>query len=257
MSKRLTILSTQFWINKGFSEEEAKIKVKEVQTNNSRKRKEYKKEDQNTNIEYYIKRNYPNALESLKERQSTRSLTKYIEKYGDIKGIEKYNQSIEKFKYSAWYSKSKEEQIELTLKRIKSNNFYSKSSILFFEQLINDLNIPNKKIYWKNNEFFIKYENGIYFYDFCIPDLNIIIEFNGSKFHPNKNKMSCIEFNNWHQLLSNKSAFEVYEKDQHKNNLAITNNFDLFIVWDTDNMESKIIELKNELINRINKKRNY
>jgi uncharacterized protein YoaH (UPF0181 family) len=245
----------EFWIKKGLSEDEAIQKVSEIQRKNSKKRKEYKKEDQNTNIEFYIKRKYPNALKSLQERQNTRSLEKYVERYGVEKGVLEYNKTIEKFKNSAWYSKTKEEQLELTLKRVKKTNFYSSASILVFEKIIENLHIPYK-IRWKNNEHFIKYDSGIFFYDFCIPDINFIIEYNGIKFHPNKNKLSIEEFNDWKQLLSNTSANEIYEKDTLKYNVAKNNGYDIFYIWEDDNIELKINEMKNEIISRINQTTN-
>ena len=245
----------EFWINKGFSEEEAKQKISEIQKTNAKNRKTYEKEDQNTNIEFYIKRNYPNAEEALKERQTTRTLVKFIEKYGEEEGLEKYNKSIEKFKYSSWDSKTQEEKNELTIKRTKHSNFFSSSSIIFFKNLIKNINIPYQ-IFWKKNERFLTYNKGIFFYDFCIPEINLIIEYNGIKFHPNKEKMTNDEFLNWKQLLSNKSSQEIYEKDELKKQIAIQNNFDIFFVWENDNMETKITELRNEIISRINKKRN-
>ena len=245
----------EYWIKRGLSELEATSNISKIQHNNSIKRKEYKKEDQNTNIEYYIKRNYPNAIEYYKDRQNTRCLQKYVEKYGEIEGIKKYNLSISKFINTAWYSKTKEEQINLTLKRTKFLNFYSNSSIIFFEKIIKDVNI-NYNIRWKKNEHFIKYDNGIVFYDFCIPELKLIIEYHGIKFHPNKNKLSISQFNEWTQLLSKKPANEIFKNDEFKKELAIKHGYDIFIVWENDNMESKIIELKNEIMQRINSKTN-
>jgi very-short-patch-repair endonuclease len=108
-------------------------------------------------------------------------------------------------------------------------------------------------IRWKNNEHFIRHQEGIVFYDFCIPDLKIIIEFNGAKFHPNKNKLSEEDFNQWTQLLSKQSAEEVYKKDMFKMKLAKDNGYDIFIVWENDNFNDKINELKFEINNKLKK----
>jgi len=107
----------KFWIFRGYSEEEAKQKVSEIQRNNALKFSKKIKENPekyrdsfNTKIEYWLKKGYTleQAKEKLKERQSTGRLDKFIEREGPIKGYIKWKQRQEKWQ-NTLNSKSPEE----------------------------------------------------------------------------------------------------------------------------------------------------
>jgi len=87
-----------YYLFRGFNLSEAKQKLAEFQSVNSKKfRSKYSKEEMkkftNTCIEYYLERGFSQeeSIKLLNERQSTFSLDKLINKYGEEKAIEMMN----------------------------------------------------------------------------------------------------------------------------------------------------------------------
>ena len=75
-------------------------------------------------------------------------------------------------------------------------------------------------------------------YDFVIPSLKIAIEFNGERFHPNKDKLSSTEWEQWENPW-HKSANYVYKRDIEKNNAIINKGFTLYIVLESEYKQNK------------------
>jgi hypothetical protein len=84
------------------------------------------------------------------------------------------------------------------------------------------------------------------FYDFSIPDFNLIIEYHGERYHPNPEKLSKKEWDDWRcYVLNNKNNFktiiltadEKYELDQQKKRLAIDNGYSYLELWSSDSKE--------------------
>lgn len=167
-------------------------------------------------LEYYIKRGYSKskAEEMLKDRQSTFSLEKCIEKYGEKEGKEKFSQRQEKWQ-----------------KNYKKNNFSKISQDLFwklYEKIKNDYqNIrfatihPEKQIKMDdgiNYEDVIKLSSTSIKPDFYIPSINKIIEFDGDYWHGKErgNKLRDKERDN---LLSENGylIYHVKERDYNEN----------------------------------------
>ena len=82
-------VTVEFWKNKGLSDEEALLKLSEVQSIRS---KQVKNRKINTTIQYYLDKGLSetDAMSALRNRQSTRTLVKSIEKYGEIEGLSKW-----------------------------------------------------------------------------------------------------------------------------------------------------------------------
>ena len=122
----------EYWLKRGYSLEEAKIESYKVNRNMIDKSQLYRKEhpeeflDVNpTQLAYWIKKGYreEDALLKLKERQTTFSLEKCIEKYGEEEGLNRWKNRQEKW-----------------MKNYKKNNFSKISQELFWSiyNLIND-----------------------------------------------------------------------------------------------------------------------
>lgn len=244
--------------NEYYTYTEAKKKVHDIQSEMSKRRWNKVRSGvleniPNTTLEYYINKgmDITEAKKALSRRQDTRSLKRHIERYGEKEGIKKYNQKIQKYKKTCSL-KSSDELLDWKIKKVNRSKFYSDSSIKIFNSILENIHIPYN-IFMKDNEYFIYDEElkKIYFYDFCVPSINMIIEYHGIKFHPNKDKLNENEWDSWKQLFSNKKAEEVYQKDKRKKEIAIKNDFDYFVIWEDDPMESKINELKYEIISRI------
>ena len=203
--KTKTVWQKEYWINKGFTEDEAMQKIYEIMPHNG--------------IDYYI------------------------QKYGEELGIVKYNQRIEKYK-NTMSSKSPEEMMQIIKKRAVKSHKVSKSSIKFFNELIKRLQAESiifHKIYMNTNEYYIydHERHTIYFYDFCIPDINVIIEFNGIKYHPYYT-INGSELKEWKSLFYNISGEYQRDRDLRKKEIAETNGFSYLVIWDIDEIETSL-----------------
>jgi hypothetical protein len=243
-----SIFDYKFWIRKGYTEEESKNKVKEIQLNNVKKRtkQSYKNfsEKLKHSVDYWMKMGY-----SLEESEILRipylsqmknDLDSFIEKYGEYVGVEKWLKRCLKYK----------ESIKQNISTRRTAGYVSKESLKFFIPLYKfcrRLGLNRNEIYFGikgSREFFIKdiklNENGGRFYDFCIPKLNLIIEYHGTFWHPK----NIEEWNNpW---INYHDAFEL---DCYKENLAKQRKMEYHVVWSDDSFEQRLSEIQ-ELIKR-------
>lgn len=118
----------------------------------------------------------------------------------------------------------------------------SKASICFFNKLLDKISHLNLKYNLgidDNSEWFIydKENKKINWYDFCIKELNIIIEYHGSLWHYNPN----YEYRG--NLPFGMTVEQNIERDMYKRELAVYNGFKYFVVFDTDDHEQKTNEL--------------
>ena len=148
-------LNKEYWLNKGFNEEESIIKVQEYQKTNNEKRIlkwknnkdsiKYKKQF-NTNIEYYLDKGFSleESKQKLKERQTTFTLEKCVDKHGLNKGAKIYEERQKK-----WIKKMFNENTCMATGR-------SNISDSFIQELILDVNnndISDTFLYGKNEKF--------------------------------------------------------------------------------------------------------
>ena len=137
-----------------------------------------------TTIEYFIQKGLSedNARKELKERQTTFSLEKCIEKYGEEMGrlrwIERQEKWLNSYK-KVNYSKISQELFIGLYFKLKENKFNEK---VYFAKLD-----PNGLIHKlnKNYEFRLKLNKSFIVPDFFIPNINLIIEFDGTYYHRN------------------------------------------------------------------------
>jgi len=121
----------EFWIKKGYSEEDAVLKIAEKQTlnnkqhldklkNNPKYRKNWSDKQSNT-LQYWKDKGY-NDIEAhtrLRERQTTFSLDICIEKHGETDGVKIWQQRQDKW-MSTMDAKSPEEKLEINEIRLYS-----------------------------------------------------------------------------------------------------------------------------------------
>lgn len=252
------------WLEKGFTKEEAKIKIKERRPVNieywllkglalnqaiesikdyqqqmgnkaSLKKKnnpeKYTKSN-NTNIEYYLEKTNGNLEEAeklLKERQSTFSLKKCIEKYGEEEGLKRFNTRQEKWQ-NALNLKSLEEIERINRKKIFKNSYSRMSQELFwilYNKIINDFKdiyfaTLQKEMHEKNNEYIHIFEDkSVAFLDFYIKDLKLIIEFDGVYWHSSPEKQISDRIREQKLINDGYIIYRVSEKDwlDNKNNI--------------------------------------
>jgi hypothetical protein len=199
-----------------------------------------------TSLEYWLKRCDGDVIKSklcLKERQNTRSLKKYISRYGEEDGTRRYHDVINRW-LKTMDEKPLEEKERIWKSRSTGMKYYSRSSFLFFEKLkerLNSANIDTSRMMYGDNEWFLSDNGRVYFYDCKIG--NIIIEYNGSHVHPNKQQLSTQEWENWMNPFTKETSDIVYKKDQHKLNVATKHGNEIYTVWDIDDEDDSIDRL--------------
>lgn len=110
--------------------------------------------------------------------------------------------------------------------------YYSKESQTIISKLISEINIaPDERIYFasKNREFCLCDGDNTFFYDLCMYDRKILVEYNGTRFHCKNTEDEWIP-----PFKSMGSKFDVFERDQTKKNLAISRGFRVFYIWSDD-----------------------
>lgn len=233
-----------------------------------------KLEKNSTRLEYWIKKGFSidEAIQKQKERQTTFSMQKCIEKYGHEKGKLVFEARQKKWQ-NTLKQKPEEEKILISIKknifclegyllrgyslkeaenileqRIQNSNnsFTSKESIVFFEENFNYCDW----LYGKGKEWFIwdPYTSRHYFYDFVHLKSKTILEYHGSAWHPNIKNMTEKEKLTWQHAKTKQSCIVRNAFDQYKKQVAEKSGFKVFEIFSNDTIEQKqliINEIKN------------
>lgn len=191
----------KYWINKGYSEEEAKQKVS--------------------------------------ERQNTFTLEKCIAKYGREEGTRRYVERQKN--WSAKIEEMYQQGMFCKVPHTQNSSIYSKfekdmvDSII--EELLLDLDIDDIYCY-RNKQFTLKNNNEecknmMFLYDFKFE--NKIIEFNGDFWHMNPD----IYDSDYVNTQSNLSAEEKWKIDEIKRQCAFQNGYDVLTIWESEYNENR------------------
>jgi hypothetical protein len=236
-------------------------------SNNHNSKEEYKISQSRNKIFYInkygeIKGNKKWELYCKKQSYVGVKLEYFIEKYGKLEGNKKYKEVNKKkdsssfeyflFKYKDY--KIAKEKYKEKIEKCCSNSYrnfkcngVSKESLkilIKYYKFFRKCDINKEEIFigmGKNSEYYLKDENGKkYFYDFCIPKINLIIEYHGEFWHPNpKWKKENIEiWNNWYNPIIKISADDKYKLDSNKKNIAKNNNYNIFEIYSSDDKEN-------------------
>jgi hypothetical protein len=260
----------EYWIERGFSKDESEIKVRQFQKENSEKF--IKKSIQNpekylgrtqTQLQYWINKgfNEEESKSKLKERQDTNSLSFFIKKYGEIEGELKFNDRLNRYSYSSsrkfYTDKYGEEEgnniyNEICSKRTVKINKSSKEAYHFLIPIYKNIRksgIKIEDIYWgvgSSKEWFINSNKCLFFYDFMIKPLNIIIEYHGVSFHPKEGQTDWVSA--YGDDYENKIKIDNLKKD-----LAESNGYKYFFVYSDEDIKTKQYEfielIKKEISN--------
>lgn len=241
----------EFWIKKGYSLEESEEKAKfEIEKNRDILKKiikdnpEYMRGKTWTSKDYWIKKGYTleEAESTVSEKQSTFSLRKCIEKYGEEKGIE-----IWKFRQEKWIktldSKSDEEKMEILRKKTFANKAYSNiSQELFFSIIENEMvDKKNCFFYLLNEEKILEHGKDIFKPDFIYN--NKIIEFFGNYWHANPKFYSNFE-KKIRRGTKNYSVESIWKIDEYRLNFFKKNGYEVLVIWEEDYRKDKKTTIK-------------
>lgn len=223
----------EFYLNKGFTEEESINKSKEVMDDIHKKTfKKFKDDPEKyasknpTKIEYYLKKGFSmkESMSKLSERQTTFSKDICIEKYGEEDGLK-----IWKDRQSKWQ--------DTLLKNGNIKGGYSKISQKLFNDILNTYkkkNIKNLFFWTKNNEIVFKYDTGFFMYDFTDIEKKKIIEYNGDQYHANPAIYEADSKSHPYFKHNGLTAADIWQKDKKKIDLAKSKGYDVLVIWDSD-----------------------
>jgi very-short-patch-repair endonuclease len=89
----------------------------------------------------------------------------------------------------------------------------------------------------ERKEYFIQTKKKIYFYDFTIKSLKLIIEYHGVTFHVNPNNS---DKENWRNPFTNEGWKENIYKTKVKNNAALRRGFKILEIWSDEEVKTNI-----------------
>ena len=185
--------------------------------------------------EYWIKKGYSDVEAKIKvrERQTTFSLEKCVEKYGETKGKAVWEKRQKKWQ-NTLNSKSDAEIADINKRKTKNivNRKVSNA-----EKEIKT--ILEERGYAVISQFYLKNEKNGYYYDIKVG--NKIIEYNGDFWHANPLFYKHDEIMNFYKKVT---ASEKWEQDRQKINMARSNGYEVMVVWENDynNNKEKCIE---------------
>jgi len=225
----------EFWLKKGYSQEDAEVELKKsfddihIKTwKKRRKNPELYKDVNTTQIEYWLKKGYTKeeSEEKIKERQKTFTIEKCKNKYGEKKGLKIWNERQINWseKIESMYSRG------LFVKFRKEP--YSSDEIEMIEIISERLNINPK---YGRNQFY-RYFREIkqtFAYDFEFNKK--IIEFNGDYWHCNP-QIYKEDFFNKHKKMT---AKEIWNYDKIKNDAIMNDGYQVLVIWENEYKNNK------------------
>lgn len=225
--------SIKYWLKKGYSDNDAKIKVKEVTDmihektwEKRRNNPDLYKDVNTTQIAYWLKKGYneKEAKEKVKDRQRTFTLEKCIKKYGEDDGT------------NIWIKRNKRWSKKMKDILLKNGNYKQDSSNIekiFINDILNETNINEYNCYI--NKQFMIFCNSDFYYTYDFKYNNKIIEFNGDYWHCNPIKYDMDYFNMRKQMY----AKDIWKYDKLKIQKAKKEGYDVLVVWENDYKKNK------------------
>jgi hypothetical protein len=240
----------EYWIKRGYSEEES-IKLSYEKTKINRdilkdiinKYPNYQKGKSWNSKEYWMKKGYSevDSIKIVSEKQSTFSLDKCIEKFGEIEGEKKWRDRQKKW-IKTMDNKSEEEKLEILRKKIFYNKVHSKNSQEMFNMVLEKLgdSYKEKSFYATNNGEKQLDLNSADKKVLLKPDFifeNKIIEFFGDYWHCNP----LIRNADFKVRRGSKkyTAESIWKIDQWRNDIFISNGYKLLIIWEYEYNSNK------------------
>lgn len=170
-------VSVRYWTNKGHSEEE--------------------------------------AIDIVKKRQSTNSLERFVERYGDEEGLTRYVNRQEK-----WIK---------SISKSGMRSGFSNISTSLFDKVQDQ--IQDTLLYGKN-EMSIRTSDTAYKLDCCHAERKKIVEFNGDFWHANPKKYKKTD------KVLNTTAEALWKKDALKKKRLEEAGYEVLIIWESEYMKT-------------------
>lgn len=218
--------SKEYWKKRGLTEEEAQSKVNQRNFWCEESNSEFKNPG---TIKYYIQKyGEINGPELFKEKQARsgyyRSLAGLIERYGEEEAKSRFYDLYSREGINASGSRSYEARhFFLRLYKRLRKAGYARQDIQF--------GANGSREYTIRDDNLKKYNR----YDFCVISKKLIIEYNGSIWHPRKERLTEYQYTNWKMPWHPEISAEEKElKDLNKLKFAQDRGYDIIEIWDTD-----------------------
>jgi hypothetical protein len=228
----------EFWINKGYNEEDAIVKSKEVMCEIHEKTSKILKSNPikyankyPTKVEYYTTKGMSedDAKLEISKIQNRFSLDICIDKYGRENGRDIFIKRQEKW-LNTLDSKTDEEKMEINKKKISGAQYSPISQKLFWE-IYNICGNTKTKFGEFGKEFvLINDSKNCFAYDYVDIEKKKCIEFNGDFWHCNPIKFCP---NDIHRV-KNKKASDIWENDKNKLDLINSKGYDVLVIWESE-----------------------
>lgn len=232
--KEKSIRCIEYYIKRGYTEEEGKNIINKIQHNYSLKVKNHRS---NRQIKYWIDKGYSKekAIQIISKLQCTFSKEKCIEKYGEIEGLKVFEERQKK-----WQKTLKDKNT------IKCG--YSEISQELFNILLKcyKLKDQNNIFYATKNYEYVIFNKRNYVYDFTDIKNKKIIEFQGDIYHANPKIFTNENYINPYNI--DLTMEYIHEKDLIKKKVAENEGFEVEYVWEYDYRNNK-----EEIINKCKK----
>lgn len=231
--KKKSRFCKEYWVSRGYSEEEAVSNIKNLQSAYSK--------ISNNDIKKIRKRSWrcpeywinvcgctiSEAKNIISEKQTFFSKEKCIEKYGKEQGLK------------VWEERQKKWQESLHNSGNLHVGFSNISQGLFEEILKFYKNEELDYVFYakKNHEYSIRSEEVNYIYDFTDLNRRKIIEFQGDIYHGNPEIFN--ENDTPNPYKKDKTCKNLWEYDEKKKNIAKKNGFDVMQIWENDYRNNK------------------
>lgn len=240
----LTPANIKFWIKKGYSEEDA-IEMVSKNAKYAASCVDPEKVITSTKLVYWTNMGYTEeeAIKLRSERQSTFSLSKCIEKYGEDEGVKRFNDRQLKWQKSL----SSGGNLKIGYSAI--------SQKLFYEILDHYDVIDKSEIFFAthNKEYVLEKENGgVWLYDFTDLKNKKIIEYHGDDYHGNPKKYKADDYPN--PFRKDLTAQEIWDKDKRKFDIAYKHGFEILTIWDSEYRWGNKQEIIDKCLIFLNKK---
>jgi hypothetical protein len=259
--RTLRPVNIEYWVKNGYTEEEAILQIEgqkmvslrgciarfgETEGNKKWKEREGKRSEAgkkgSANLEYWLNKGYSESEAKIKlsQRQSTFTLEKCIQKYGEEDGKKRFIERQVKWQKTLY-------------KNGKLKSGYSEASQELFHKLIENVDVNDVNYFLfakKGGEFVLSDDNGFYRYDFTDLKNKKIIEYNGDDYHGNPNIYNQDDYPN--PFRKELTAKDIWDKDERKKLIANNKGFEVLVVWDSEYKKNKqeIIDKCKEFLNK-------
>ena len=235
--KSISPFSKSFKKYDGMTDEEKEKQIREY-------RQTDRDDRNTTQVKYWLNKGYSEdeAKQKVSERQRTFTLEKCIEKYGEEEGTRKYIDRQKN--WSAKVEEQYQQGLFSKIPHSQNSNIYSKFEKDIVDSIIESLDIDIDDIYcYKTSQFRLENtnescNNKIFSYDFKFR--NKIIEFNGDFWHMNPD----IYDSDFVNPYTNLSAEEKWNFDEIKLECAIQNGYDVLTIWEQEYKENKEVTIQ-------------